>query len=464
MKLNRVMLADSYKYSHASQYPKEMTVMFDYMESRGGVYPATIFFGLSYYLKNYFAKPIEAWEVEKAAKKAKMHGVPFDYDGWMYIVNELGGKLPVEIRAVDEGTLVPVKNILMSIKSTDPRVPWVAGWLETILMKVWYPTTIATKSYYVKKMLMKYGPAEWAQFAFHNFGDRGSTSVEAAMIGGAAHLTQFMGTDNFNALDFIEEMYGEEVSGYSVFATEHSSTTSHLKEGEEEFVYRQLVENPTLGIMSFVGDSYDIYNFTDFVTNPEGRIRKLLDSRPEQKFVIRPDSGDPLVVIPKMLEIMAKNGVDYEVDSNDNVLFKGYGILWGDGITPETIEEILSTITGHDYYYSAMNFVFGSGGDLMQNVNRDTQKFAIKCSSISLPEGSKIVTRDVYKDPITDPGKKSKKGEMTLYHNKVTGEYITGPVGVFTGGFTDVLNLVFKDGVIMRDFTFDEVRANSAKS
>jgi len=148
-------LADSYKFSHSSQYP-EMKSMFDYMESRGGKYPETVFVGLQYYIKKYLSNPITQSDVNKAARMAKAHGVPFDKKGWDYIVQDLNGVLPVKIRAVREGSVIPVKNVLITIESTDTEVPWIAGWLETLLMKVWYPVSVSTKSYYVKQMLSKY--------------------------------------------------------------------------------------------------------------------------------------------------------------------------------------------------------------------------------------------------------------------------------------------------------------------
>lgn len=461
--INRVMLADSYKYSHAKQYP-EMVSMYDYMESRGGKYPATVFVGLQYYLKAYFTSPIEMWEVEAAYKRAQKHGVPFDYDGWKYIVEELAGSLPVRIRAVKEGSLIPYKNVLMTIESTDSRVPWIAGWLETILMKIWYPTTIATKSYYVKQMLMKYGAPEWAQFAYHNFGDRGSSSVESAAIGGMAHLTQFMGTDNFNSLDLCEDYYDSEIAGFSVFATEHSTTTAHGRSSEESFVIKMLEENPDAPIMSFVADSYDPFAFTHFCTKPGGRIRKIIESRPHQKFVLRPDSGSPVEVIDKMLMIMTKNKV--KIQPKGKVLFIDYGILWGDGITPKTIEDILvsSMLQG----YAAENFVFGSGGDLMQNVNRDTQRFAIKCSSITVEHDGAPgypapfqVNIDVFKDPITDHGKASKKGKVTTYYNKETKEFFVDKIGCDFETASDMLSTVYLNGNIVKEYTLDEVRVNS---
>jgi len=455
---NRVAMADSYKYSHSSQYP-EMISMYDYMESRGGKYPATVFVGLQYYLKAYFATPITQQEVDQAARMAKAHGVPFDKEGWDYIVQELKGKLPVRIKAVKEGSLIPVKNVLMTIESTDPKVPWIAGWLETILMKVWYPTTIATKSFYVRKMLEKYGAPEWAQFAFHNFGDRGSSSVESAAIGGFAHMTQFMGTDNFNALFMVEDFYNQpsDIPGaFSVFATEHSTTTANADgstKKEIAFVERMLIENPDAPIMSFVADSYDIYNFTDKVTQPNSWIRETIESRPNQKFVIRPDSGDAIDVISKMLDIMKENDIVFTRNEDGKILFRDYGILWGDGITPDVIEEILKMVISKGF--AAENMVFGSGGDLMQNVNRDTQRFAIKCSSITRPNGAE---QDVFKDPITDPGKKSKKGKVTTYYNKESKTYFVDRVGMDFETSYEILEVVYENGELIKEVSLENIR------
>ena len=155
--VNRTMLSDSYKYSHAIQYPQNTTAMFDYGEARSGkVYDVTVFNGMQPKLKKYFIKPIEQWEVDEAYMYAQAHGVYFDVKGWDYIVQTLGGNLPVTIKAVAEGSVIPVKNALFTIKSTDKKVFWVASWLETVLMTVWYPCNVATRSYYVREMLKEY--------------------------------------------------------------------------------------------------------------------------------------------------------------------------------------------------------------------------------------------------------------------------------------------------------------------
>ena len=497
---NRVTLADSYKYAHASQYPG-MNSMFDYMSSRGGFYPKTIVAGGQIYTKGYFATPIEQWEVDEAYADAQAHGVPFDIEGWDYIVQTIGGNIPVRIRSIEEGKLIPVNMVLMNFESTDKKVPWTAGWMETIYMKIWYPTTVATKSYYVKQMISKIimqqhthnftsiknskpkyekydkndGVDYYSQltndqkmkvnFMYHNFGDRGSTSVESAAIGGFAHSTQFLGTDNFNSLRYVRYIYNNpNITSWSVFATEHSTTTANAdgsKVKEIAFVERMLIENPDAPIISFVADSYDVFNFTNKVTGKHSWIREKIESRPNQKFIIRPDSGEPLEVVSRMLEIMEENGVfDIEILGQDGIVLKAssnYGILWGDGINPETIEDILIMVVAKGF--AAENMVFGSGGDIMQNVSRDTQRFAIKCSSITRPDGTE---QDVFKNPITDPSKTSKKGRITTYYNPITKVYFVDRIGVdFDNGSYDVLVTVFENGKVKREFNMDEIRANS---
>jgi len=179
MSKNLILRTDSYKASQWKQYPDGASGLFSYFESRGGIYPETIFFGLQYYLKEYLSKRVLTQDVEEAKKFFKLHGVDFNYEGWMYIAKELDGRLPVKIRAVPEGTKIPVSNILMSIESTDPKVFWIVNWLETLLVKVWYPTTVATQSHFLRKLIYKSlvetsdNPDAEIDFKLHSFGYRG---------------------------------------------------------------------------------------------------------------------------------------------------------------------------------------------------------------------------------------------------------------------------------------------------
>jgi len=436
-------------------YPTGASYMFDYMESRGGLYPATMFVGLQAMLKEYFTTPIIADEVEEAAQFAKEHGEPFDYDGWMYIVNELDGKLPIRIRAVKEGTLVPTSNAMVTIESTDPKVFWIVSWMETFFMKVWYPINISTRSFYVKRMLKEFSNqtgSGFVDFSYHNFGDRGSSSVEAAAIGGMAHLTQFQGTDNFNSLKFVFENYGERNVGFSIPASEHSTVTSWGQENEFKMIENYVEQFKGSPIIACVMDSYNIYDAVKFVTT--GDMKNKIESDEYPIFVIRPDSGNPVEIIGAIINTMEDNSVAFTMNEKDFKMWKKYRIIWGDGINMDTMQEILEYVT--DRGYSSDNIAFGSGGWLMQAHDRDTQRFAIKCSSITVNNEP----RDVFKDPITDHGKKSKKGVITLWKNK--DGFFTAPRNrPWEDGDTEMLEDVWVNGEFKRTQTFSEIRAIS---
>jgi len=465
--INRVMLADSYKYSQPLQYPTNMSSMFDYMEARSSkVYPKLVWIGLQAKLKTYFSKPITEEEVNEAYLYTSAHGIPFEYDGWMYIVNELKGKLPIRIKAVPEGSVVPTGHVLMTVEATDPKVPWVVGWIETILMKLWYPCTVATKSYYVKKMLMEYAEqtqdTPFVDFQYHNFGDRGSTTVEAAAIGGMAHLSVgFQGTDNFAAVKYINELYGPcKFPAFSIPATEHSTITSWGKDGEFNAYLNYLETYKKYPIIACVMDSYNIFNAVNCITT--GMFKNKIESEDYPIFVIRPDSGDPISVLNGVLYIMEDNFVRYKVNKKGYKVWDKYRIIWGDGITPEQIETILDYVVSRGY--SSECIAFGSGGDLMQNCTRDTLGFAIKCSSITLEHvnketGDKITSkRDVFKDPITDNGKVSKKGELMLYQDE-KGRYITENISNKAApNWIPVLETIYENGTFVKEYTFDKIR------
>lgn len=405
--MNLITLTDSYKLSHFSQYPQGTEKIFSYMEARGGEYPETVFFGLQYYLKEYLSKQITQDDVFEASEWSKFHGEPFNYAGWMQLIESCGGFIPLEIKAVPENKLYPTGTVLMTIENTDERFPWITNWFETLLMKVWYPTTVATKSYYVREIIKgafeKSADHTNIDFSYHNFGDRGSSSVESALIGGMAHLTQFSGTDNFNAVLGLDKYYGVK-KGWSIPATEHSTVTSWGRGNEFAMIENYLEINKSQSIIACVLDSYDIYAAVDFIAS---KLKDKIESTEYPTFVIRPDSGEPSSVLGDILKIMENNNVAYKTNSKGFKVFDKYRLIWGDGIDPKAILQILNFIIFKGY--SAENIAFGSGGDLMQKVDRDTCKFAIKCSAAKVNG----IWRDVFKDPITDHGKKSKAGVLT---------------------------------------------------
>jgi nicotinamide phosphoribosyltransferase len=448
---NIILNSDSYKYSQFNQYPPKTTVVYSYIESRGGVYDATVFFGLQAFIKEYLTGPVVTMDmIDEAEALITAHGEPFNREGWEYIVREHGGNLPVIIKAVPEGTVVGTRNVLATIENTDPACYWLTSFLETALLRaIWYPTTVATNSYENKKLILEYlertGDPTSIDFKLHDFGARGVSSLESAGIGGAAHLVNFMGTDTVEALLFARRYYGADVAGYSVPAMEHSTVTSWGRENEVAS-YRNMVKQNGKpgGIVSAVSDSYDIFKACE-LWGTELK-QDILDSG--ATLVVRPDSGDPAVVVKQCLQILekyfgsVKNAKGFKVLNNVRV-------LQGDGINHASIRSILYTITLAGY--SADNVVFGQGGALLQIVNRDDQKFAMKCSA-ALVNGEWV---DVYKDPIHDKGKQSKKGRVTLF--KTEDGFVSG----IENGEPEALETVFENGVLIRDMTFDEVRANA---
>jgi nicotinamide phosphoribosyltransferase len=452
MKLSYLFDTDSYKASHYLQYPPNTTEMYSYIESRGGKYNDTVFFGLQYFLKEYLTHRVTTEEVEKARAFYEKHGEPFNYDGWMYIAKELGGKLPVRIKAVPEGTVVPTHNLLVSIESTDPKVFWVASWLETMLLRaIWYPTTVATQSYTIKKIILNAltkssdDPMSEINFKLHDFGSRGVSSQESAMIGGAAHLVNFMGSDTIAGVLCANHYYHSDMAGFSIPAAEHSSITSWGKENEAEAYRNMLKQFAKPGsLVAVVSDSYDIYNACSNLWGDKLK-QEVIDSG--ATVVIRPDSGHPATVVKTIVHILAErfgtttNTKGYKVLNNVRV-------IQGDGINEDSITEILNGLL--ESGFSASNIAFGMGGALLQQVNRDTQKFAMKCSHVMINEQPV----NVFKDPITDSGKRSKTGKLDLV-KWANGNYQT--INDSDNEFS-IMRTVYENGEILIDEDFDTIR------
>ena len=459
---NLLLNTDSYKVSMFKQYPAGTTGVYSYIESRGGRYDETVFFGLQAFIKEYLLEPITQADIDTADAILTAHGEPFNREGWEYILRVHGGKLPVVIKAVPEGTLVPVKNVLATIENTDPNCFWLTTYLETALLRaVWYPTTVATQSKYIKTVIKEYlektGDVNGLGFKLHDFGARGVSSMESAGIGGAAHLVNFMGTDTLTALLFAREYYGADVAGYSIPAMEHSTVTSWGRENEAEAYKNMLTVYGKQGaILAAVSDSYDIFNAAKNIWGEELR-QQVIDSG--ATVVIRPDSGDPESVCVKLVQILDQK-FGHTVNDKGYKVLNNVRIIQGDGVNERTIRMILGhfNVLG----YSADNIAFGMGGALLQIVDRDTQKFAMKCSSAQV-NGEWI---DVQKDPITDAGKKSKAGRVTLWESG--GEFVssvTRPTHWTDRGTTwaEALVEVYRDGELTREISFEEVRANSNK-
>ncbi|MBX8465316.1 nicotinate phosphoribosyltransferase [Deinococcus sp. RIT780] len=454
---NLILDTDSYKSSHFLQYPAGTTRLFSYLESRGGRYPQTRFFGLQYILDRYLTRRITADMVEEARTLIEAHGEPFPYDGWMRIVNVHGGRLPLHIRAVPEGTLVPIHNVLMTCTNTDPELPWLPGWFETMLMRVWYPTTVATQSYFIREIIRAAlektsdHAAEELPFKLHDFGSRGVSSRESAGIGGLAHLINFQGSDTLEALRVGRNHYDSDLAGFSIPAAEHSTITSWGKEHEVD-AYRNMITRFSRpgSVYAVVSDSYDLKNAINHLWGDTLR-QQVIESG--GTLVVRPDSGEPPAMVRLAVNALAAK---YGTSTNS----KGYKVLnhvrviQGDGIDEHTIRQILDNLDVDGY--SAENVSFGMGGALLQKVDRDTQRFAYKASA-GLIDGE---YRGIYKDPVTDPGKRSKDGVLDLVQEG--GRMVTKAYKTFDTDFPgSLLRTVYRDGELLVRDTLEEVRGRA---
>ena len=282
----------------------------------------------------------------------------------------------------------------------------------------------------------------------HDFGFRGVSSVESAGIGGAAHLINFKGSDTIAALSFIQDYYNTaDVYGFSIPAAEHSTITSWGRSNEAK-AYANMLTQYSKGLVAVVSDSYDIYNACENLWG--GELKDMILNR-EGTLVVRPDSGEPKDVVLKVISILGDKLGCTTNTKGYKVLNPHIRVIQGDGVNYQSIGEILDNLKAHGW--SADNVAFGMGGALLQKLDRDTQKFAFKCSCATVGGEE----RDVFKDPITDSGKRSKRGRLKLVNEN--GIYKT--VALSDTG-TDLLQTVFENGTVTKQYSFDEVIKNSA--
>lgn len=455
MNLNNLLLnTDSYKLSHFVQYPPGTERVYSYIESRGGRYDRTLFFGLQAFLREYLSKPITRADIEFAAAFAAKHGEPFNRAGWEYILDKHDGFLPVSIRAVPEGTVLPTGNVLMTVENTDPQCFWLTSYLETALLRaVWYPTTVATRSWHIKQIirraLERTGDPAGLDFKLHDFGARGVSSQESAILGGMAHLVNFMGTDTMAGILGAMQYYDSDVCAFSIPAMEHATVTSWGQEHEVEAFRNMLKHYAKPGaLLACVSDSYDIFA----ACHAWGTVLKDQVVQSGATLVVRPDSGDPADTVARCAAILDQH-FGHTVNAKGFKLLNHVRLIQGDGINDESLQSILFKLTQDGY--AVDNIAFGMGGGLLQQLDRDTQKFAMKCSAVQI-NGA---WREVFKAPVTDPGKRSKRGRLKLVRH-ADGAYETVAQDALPDQ-PDVLQEVFRDGKIVKSTTFDAVRALS---
>jgi nicotinamide phosphoribosyltransferase len=351
----------------------------------------------------------------------------------------------------------------MTIENTDPECYWLTNFLETLLMQVWYPCTVATLSNQIKKVVTQYyeetathGAEAGIDFVLNDFGFRGVSSVESAKIGGAAHLLNFNGSDNLaGSVMAINYYNAQKVYGLSIPATEHSICTLLGREGELE-VFRHVLRTFPTGIIACVSDSYNIFKACSEYWGTE--LRDEILNR-DGTLVIRPDSGDPVMTLLEIFNILFDKFGFITNAKGYKVLPPQVRVIQGDGVNYTEIGNIYKALK--DNGISAENLVLGMGGALLQKVDRDTQKFALKCSS-AIVNGQEV---NVKKSPtemdadgnITPSFKKSKGGRLKLV--KIDGKFKTVNEDDEPGA-EDLLQTVFDNGELINTISFEQVKAN----
>lgn len=457
---NSLLQTDGYKLTHWKQYPKDAEIVYSYLEARGGMFKATVQVGLQYYLKEYLqGQYFTRKDINDARDMAKEYFGNenlFNKNGWDYLLARYGGLLPVRIRAIPEGHLVNVHNALVTVENTDPNVPWLTNYIESLLLKVWYPITVATLSNAIRQVigasLVKTGDPSLLPFKLHDFGYRGVSSEESSWIGGFAHLINFMGTDTFGGIQLAARDYDHPMAGFSIPASEHSTITSWGGPDHEAEAMENMLDQYPTGLIACVSDSYDIANAVNNIWG--GKLRDKVISR-QGTLVVRPDSGEPLPIILQTFEgLWEKFGGETNAKGY-KVLAPCVRVIQGDGVNFHSISQIVKGI--NDAGWSMDNLAFGMGGALLQSVNRDTQKFAWKASAIRR-DGTWY---PVYKNPKTDPGKQSKAGRFMV--SNASGQFVTIPYNHDENTYPqpqpgDILETVFENGEIKKEYNLKEIR------
>lgn len=480
-----ILLKDGYKVGHKFQYPEGTTLVYSNLtprKSRNAEVDEIVFFGLQYFIKEYlirqfdelfFKKPKE--EVLKMYTRRMDNYLGKDSITYRHIadLHDLG-YLPLEIKALAEGSLVPMRVPLFTIKNTLPEFFWLTNMLETLLSAVlWKPSTSATTAFRYLKVFTRYAEETvGADMGFvpwqgHDFSFRGMSGIEDALMSGAGHLLSFAGTDTIPAIDFLETYYNadceKELIGGSVPATEHSVMCMGMQDGELETFKRLITEVYPAGIVSIVSDTWDFWQvITEFLP----ALRSLITAR-DGKVVIRPDSGDPVKIIvgddsAPVGSPAYKGAVECMWETfGGTITEKGYklldshiGLIYGDSITMERQLAILEGLRKKGF--ASYNVVLGIGSYTYEYVTRDTFGFAMKATYGEVNG----IGRDIFKDPKTDDGtKKSAKGLMQVFRDAGTGKLALKDQCSWEEEAQGELKTVFLDGKLLTDATLAEIRA-----
>ena len=472
-------LIDFYKADHRSQYPKGTTTVFSNWtarKSRIADIDSVVFFGLQYFVKEYL---ITRWNrdffdrpkdevVSRYARRMTNAGINISVDH-IEQLHDLG-HLPVEVRALPEGTAVPIGVPMFVLWNTNPDFFWITNYLETSLSSiVWGPSTAATIAGKYRRIFDHWvkatgGDTDFVDWQGHDFSYRGMYGTEAAMLSGAGHLLSFTGTDTVPAIDFMEDYYGadsdKELIGGSVPATEHSVMSMGTQDDEIETFHRLVTETYPNGIVSIVSDTWDYWKvWTEYLP----ALREEILGR-DGVVTIRPDSGDPVKILvgdPDAPVGSPEHKGSYEMawevfggtvnELGYKVLDPHINLIYGDSITPERAEAICAGVAAKGF---VPKNVFGIGSYTYQYNTRDTFGFAMKATAGEI-DGE---LREIFKDPKTDDGtKRSARGLLAVFENSA-GELVLEEQTTWDKVRNCAFEPVFRDGELLRDETLADIR------
>lgn len=452
---------DSYKVGMWKMYPPGTTEVYSFIESRGGELNEIVATGVKQFIHQYLSKPLTQQDVDDLDVFFKLRPESFSKANVQAIVDKHNGYLPLHIRTVPEGTVIPVGTPFVVVSNTDEEAYWLTTAVETNLLSfVWSMVSVATLAREFKKKIKYWndktspGFGDGLDWQLHNFGDRGA-KPGFAKYAGLAHMISFNGNDCIAGTKYVFDTYKDKdrLFGYSIPASEHTISSSWGPDREKEYALNMIAqfkdEHPAISI---VADTYNVYEFVKMVvTDPDilAALKELADMG--KKIVIRPDSGSFDEVLPKLLNTVA-DAMGYTVNELGlKILPPGIGFIWSDGNTLDNIDEIYKVV--EDNGWASQNLVIGVGGFLVDSMMRDSQKFAMKGSNVII-NGESI---GICKSPITAAWKKSKKGKFSVIKNGDT--YSWKP---YEEGDPCVMETVYYNGLVPEVESFQAVKDRAA--
>lgn len=485
LNVNFILNADSYKNGHGEMLKDGVVSLESNIIARkpSKFTNEVVVMGHQIFIQQYLDIVLTKEDIDEAELEITEQGGKFNRVRWERIVSEFKGKIPVHIRAIPEGTVVPVGTPVVRCIAYTEAYKFLSSYIETMLQRaVHYQSTVASDCRSIKMLLAntmeRHAGHRFVDYHLHNFGDRSASSYETAILGGIAHGALFSGSDCMSANRYIKHWYHTKTPYLSsVDASEHSVTCSNSDADKRddfnmavkmvrhwEHRVDEWIANGKKGvapIVSVVIDTYDAYRFAREYMGTRLRDTIIEIGRKGGKLVLRPDSGDPTTMPIEILDIlMDKFG--YTVNAQGyKVLPSFIGVIQGDGIEQDSIEVIIQNLDKKKY--SLENIIFGMGGKLVNPVGgRDRYSFAMKGSAQQTEDGT---WEDLFKDPITDVGKRSLRGRVTAFECTNTGKIIAERVGLkeVNPFLRDMMVDVYKNGVIYNISSYDNVRLRANK-